>query len=164
MADIMNTTVYTKKAVLGFQRFDARMFKSVAWGTHAVFFMLFAIALAVAVYSVTAGGYILFAISIACMAWLGRRYYFLYIAPARKFDSSSFINLRHEYRFRLKQRCERNGICKHAAEAYLRREVAEALAHEIQIFLALRHGECGAARREARYARNGLRFRAGCGR
>lgn len=48
MADIMNTTVYTKKAVLGFQRFDARMFKSVAWGTHAVFFMLFAIALAVA--------------------------------------------------------------------------------------------------------------------
>lgn len=38
--------------------------------------------------------------SIACMAWLGRRYYFLYIAPARKFDSSSFINLRHEYRFR----------------------------------------------------------------
>ena len=100
MADIMNTTVYTKKAVLDFQRFDARMFKSVAWGTHAVFFMLFAIALAVAVYSVTAGGYILFAISIACMAWLGRRYYFLYIAPARKFDSSSFINLRHEYRFR----------------------------------------------------------------
>ena len=100
MADIMNTTVYTKNTVLGFQRFDARMFKSVAWGTHAVFFMLFAIALAVAVYSVTAGGYILFAISIACMAWLGRRYYFLYIAPARKFDSSSFINLRHEYRFR----------------------------------------------------------------
>ena len=87
MADIMNTTVYTKKAVLNFQRFDARMFKSVAWGTLAV-------------YSVTAGGYILFAISIACMAWLGRRYYFLYIAPARKFDSSSFINLRHEYRFR----------------------------------------------------------------
>lgn len=100
MADIMNTTVYTKKAVLDFQRFDARMFKSVAWGTHAVFFMLFAIALAAAVYSVTAGGYILFAMSIACMAWLGRRYYFLYIAPARKFDSSSFINLRHEYRFR----------------------------------------------------------------
>ena len=26
MADIMNTTVYTKKAVLDFQRFDARMF------------------------------------------------------------------------------------------------------------------------------------------
>ena len=100
MADIMNTTVYTKKAVLDFQRFDARMFKSVAWGTHTVFFMLFAIALAAAVYSVTAGGYILFAMSIACMAWLGRRYYFLYIAPARKFDSSSFINLRHEYRFR----------------------------------------------------------------
>ena len=56
MADIMNTTVYTKKAVLDFQRFDARMFKSVAWGTHTVFFMLFAIALAAAVYSVTAGG------------------------------------------------------------------------------------------------------------
>ena len=64
MADIMNTTVYTKKAVLDFQRFDARMFKSVAWGTHTVFFMLFAIALAAAVYSVTAGGYILFAMSI----------------------------------------------------------------------------------------------------
>lgn len=96
----MNTTVYTKKAVLDFQRFDARMFKSVAWGTHAVFFMLFAIALAVAVYSVTAGGYILFAISIACMAWLGRRYYFLYIAPARKFDDSSFKDLKHKCSFR----------------------------------------------------------------
>lgn len=100
MADIINTTVYTKEKVLDFQRFDARLFKSVAWGTHAVFFTLFAVSLAAAVYFLTAGGYILFAVCAVCMAALGRRYYFLYIAPARKFDSSSFINLRHEYRFR----------------------------------------------------------------
>ena len=98
--ELENTTVYTREQVLRFQRFDVRIFKAFPAGSHIIFallFILFACALA---YSINAHRWLFTALFAFAIALLGRRYYFLYIAPARKFDDSSFKNLKHKCSFR----------------------------------------------------------------
>ena len=98
--ELENTTVYTREQVLRFQRFDVRIFKAFPAGSHIIFALLFILLACALAYSINAHRWLFTALFAFAIALLGRRYYFLYIAPARKFDSSSFINLRHEYRFR----------------------------------------------------------------
>ena len=98
--EIWNTTVYTKEAVLQFQRFNARVFKRSAASTHVVFALLFALLLTGLVFSIAIKGWIFVALIVLGMLIFGRRYYFLYIGPARKFDQSSFKDVKQEYVFR----------------------------------------------------------------
>ena len=51
-------------------------------------------------YSINAHRWLFTALFAIAIALLGRRYYFLYIAPARKFDDSSFKDLKHKCSFR----------------------------------------------------------------
>ena len=98
--ELENTTVYTREQVLRFQRFDVRIFKAFPAGSHIIFALLFILLACALAYSINAHRWlftVLFAIAIAL---LGRRYYFLYIAPARKFDDSSFKDLKHKCSFR----------------------------------------------------------------
>ena len=98
--ELFNTTVYTKENVLRFQRFNARIFKKAAASTHILFAVLFAMLITGLVYSIVIKGWIFTAIIALGMAVFGRRYYFLYIGPVRKFDQSSFKDARQEYVFR----------------------------------------------------------------
>lgn len=97
--DIINTTEYSKETVLQFQQFNARLFKKLPRSTHVLF--------AIVVVSLLAGGFL----AIRAQAWLYllvvalavylfvRRYYALFIAPAKKFDQSSFAGLTQRYAF-----------------------------------------------------------------
>lgn len=98
--ELENTTVYTREQVLRFQRFDARIFKAFPAGSHIIFALLFILLACALAYSINAHRWLFTALFAISIALLGRRYYFLYIAPARKFDDSSFKNLKHKCSFR----------------------------------------------------------------
>ena len=98
--ELENTTVYTREQVLRFQRFDARIFKAFPAGSHIIFALLFILLACALAYSINAHRWLFTALFAIAIALLGRRYYFLYIAPARKFDDSSFKNLKHKCSFR----------------------------------------------------------------
>ena len=98
--ELENTTVYTREQVLRFQRFDARIFKAFPAGSHIIFALLFILLACALAYSINAHRWLFTALSAIAIALLGRRYYFLYIAPARKFDDSSFKDLKHKCSFR----------------------------------------------------------------
>lgn len=98
--ELENTTVYTREQVLRFQRFDARIFKAFPAGSHIIFALLFFLLACALAYSINAHRWLFTALFAIAIALLGRRYYFLYIAPARKFDDSSFKDLKHKCSFR----------------------------------------------------------------
>ena len=98
--ELENTTVYTREQVLRFQRFDARIFKAIPAGSHIIFALLFFLLACALAYSINAHRWLFTALFAIAIALLGRRYYFLYIAPARKFDDSSFKDLKHKCSFR----------------------------------------------------------------
>ena len=98
--ELENTTVYTRVQVLRFQRFDARIFKAFPAGSHIIFALLFILLACALAYSINAHRWLFTALFAIAIALLGRRYYFLYIAPARKFDDSSFKDLKHKCSFR----------------------------------------------------------------
>lgn len=98
--ELENTTVYTREQVLRFQRFDARIFKAFPAGSHIIFALLFFLLACALAYSINAHRWLFMALFAIAIALLGRRYYFLYIAPARKFDDSSFKDLKHKCSFR----------------------------------------------------------------
>lgn len=98
--ELENTTVYTREQVLRFQRFDARIFKVIPAGSHIIFALLFILLACALAYSINAHRWLFTALFAIAIALLGRRYYFLYIAPARKFDDSSFKDLKHKCSFR----------------------------------------------------------------
>lgn len=98
--ELENTTVYTREQVLRFQRFDARIFKAFPAGSHIIFALLFILLACALAYSINAHRWLFTALFAIAIALLGRRYYFLYIAPARKFDDSSFKDLKHKCSFR----------------------------------------------------------------
>ena len=98
--ELENTTVYTREQVLRFQRFDARIFKAIPAGSHIIFALLFILLACALAYSINAHRWLFTALFAIAIALLGRRYYFLYIAPARKFDDSSFKDLKHKCSFR----------------------------------------------------------------
>ena len=98
--ELENTTVYTREQVLRFQRFDARIFKAFPAGSHIIFALLFILLACALAYSINAHRWLFTALFAIAIALLGRRYYFLYIAPARKFDDSSFKGLKHKCSFR----------------------------------------------------------------
>lgn len=98
--ELENTTVYTREQVLRFQRFDARIFKAIPAGSHIIFALLFILLVCALAYSINAHRWLFTALFAIAIALLGRRYYFLYIAPARKFDDSSFKDLKHKCSFR----------------------------------------------------------------
>ncbi len=98
--ELENTTVYTREQVLRFQRFDARIFKAFPAGSHIIFALLFILLACALAYSINAHRWLFTALFAFAIALLGRRYYFLYIAPARKFDDSSFKDLKHKCSFR----------------------------------------------------------------
>ena len=98
--ELENTTVYTREQVLRFQRFDARIFKAIPAGSHIIFALLFILLACALAYSINAHRWLFTALFAIAIALLGRRYYFLYIAPARKFDDSSFKDLTHKCSFR----------------------------------------------------------------
>ena len=98
--ELENTTVYTREQVLRFQRFDARIFKAFPAGAHIIFALLFILLACALAYSINAHRWLFTALFAFAIALLGRRYYFLYIAPARKFDDSSFKDLKHKCSFR----------------------------------------------------------------
>lgn len=98
--ELENTTVYTREQVLRFQRFDARIFKAFPAGSHIIFALLFILLACALAYSINAHRWLFTALFAISIALLGRRYYFLYIAPARKFDDSSFKDLKHKCSFR----------------------------------------------------------------
>ena len=83
-----------------FQRFDARIFKAFPAGSHIIFALLFILLACALAYSINAHRWLFTALFAIAIALLGRRYYFLYIAPARKFDDSSFKDLKHKCSFR----------------------------------------------------------------
>ena len=98
--ELENTTVYTREQVLRFQRFDARIFKAFPAGSHIIFALLFILLACALAYSINAHRWLFTALFAIAIALLGRRYYFLSIAPARKFDDSSFKDLKHKCSFR----------------------------------------------------------------
>ena len=98
--ELENTTVYTREQVLRFQRFDARIFKAFPAGSHIIFALLFILLACALAYSINAHRWLFTALFAIAIALLGRRYYFLYIASARKFDDSSFKDLKHKCSFR----------------------------------------------------------------
>ena len=98
--ELENTTVYTREQVLRFQRFDSRIFKAIPAGSHIIFALLFILLACALAYSINAHRWLFTALFAIAIALLGRRYYFLYIAPARKFDDSSFKDLKHKCSFR----------------------------------------------------------------
>ena len=98
--ELENTTVYTREQVLRFQRFDVRSFKAFPAGSHIIFALLFILLACALAYSINAHRWLFTALFAIAIALLGRRYYFLYIAPARKFDDSSFKDLKHKCSFR----------------------------------------------------------------
>ena len=98
--ELENTTVYTREQVLRFQRFDVRVFKAFPAGSHIIFALLFILLACALAYSINAHRWLFTALFAIAIALLGRRYYFLYIAPARKFDDSSFKDLKHKCSFR----------------------------------------------------------------
>lgn len=98
--ELENTTVYTREQVLRFQRFDARIFKAFPAGSHIIFALLFILLACALAYSINAHRWLFTALFAIAIALLGRRYYFLYMAPARKFDDSSFKDLKHKCSFR----------------------------------------------------------------
>ena len=98
--ELENTTVYTREQVLRFQRFDVRIFKAFPAGSHIIFALLFILLACALAYSINAHRWLFTALFAIAIALLGRRYYFLYIAPARKFDDSSFKDLKHKCSFR----------------------------------------------------------------
>ena len=98
--ELENTTVYTREQVLRFQRFDVRIFKAFPAGSHIIFALLFFLLACALAYSINAHRWLFTALFAIAIALLGRRYYFLYIAPARKFDDSSFKDLKHKCSFR----------------------------------------------------------------
>lgn len=98
--ELENTTVYTREQVLRFQRFDVRIFKAIPAGSHIIFALLFILLACALAYSINAHRWLFTALFAIAIALLGRRYYFLYIAPARKFDDSSFKDLKHKCSFR----------------------------------------------------------------
>ena len=98
--ELENTTVYTREQVLRFQRFDARIFKAIPAGSHIIFALLFILLACALAYSINAHRWLFTALFAIAIALLGRRDYFLYIAPARKFDDSSFKDLKHKCSFR----------------------------------------------------------------
>lgn len=98
--EILNTTLYTKKVVLAFQRFNARLLKKVPWSTYAVFGILFTMLIIGLVYSIIIHGWIYLGIIALGLFVFGRRVYFLFIAPVRKFDEATFRNLEQNYVFR----------------------------------------------------------------
>ena len=98
--ELENTTVYTREQVLRFQRFDVRIFKAFPAGSHIIFALLFILLACALAYSINAHRWLFTALFAFAIALLGRRYYFLYIAPARKFDDSSFKDLKHKCSFR----------------------------------------------------------------
>ena len=98
--ELENTTVYTREQVFRFQRFDARIFKAIPAGSHIIFALLFILLACALAYSINAHRWLFTALFAIAIALLGRRYYFLYIAPARKFDDSSFKDLKHKCSFR----------------------------------------------------------------
>lgn len=98
--ELENTTVYTREQVLRFQRFDVRIFKAFPEGSHIIFALLFILLACALAYSINAHRWLFTALFAFAIALLGRRYYFLYIAPARKFDDSSFKDLKHKCSFR----------------------------------------------------------------
>lgn len=98
--EISNTTVYSKQIVLAFQRFNARLAKKLPWSTYALFAVLFALLATGLVYSIVIRGWIYLAIIVVGLIVFGRRFYFLYIAPERKFDKSSFKDNSQSYVFR----------------------------------------------------------------
>ena len=98
--ELENTTVYTREQVLRFQRIDVRIFKAFPAGSHIIFALLFILLACALAYSINAHRWLFTALFAIAIALLGRRYYFLYIAPARKFDDSSFKDLKHKCSFR----------------------------------------------------------------
>lgn len=98
--ELENTTVYTREQVLRFQRFDVHIFKAFPAGSHIIFALLFILLACALAYSINAHRWLFTALFAFAIALLGRRYYFLYIAPARKFDDSSFKDLKHKCSFR----------------------------------------------------------------
>lgn len=128
--EIENTTVYTKELVMRFQRFNARLVKSAPWSTHFLFALLFAMLTVGLVYSIIIRGWLFTALIALGMVIFGRRYYFLYIAPARKFDSSSFRDSEQRYVFRkqgfsaasgddeMKKKYDEVRICYETPEAF----------------------------------------------
>lgn len=97
--EIANTTAYTRDAVLAFQRFNARLFKKAPWSTWALFALLFAMLLFGLVYSIVIRGWIYLALIALGLFVFGRRFYFLMLAPARKFDKASFKDMEQKYVF-----------------------------------------------------------------
>jgi hypothetical protein len=98
--EIINTTLYTRDVVLAFQRFNARLAKKLPWSTYAIFGILFAMLIAGFVFSIVIRGWIYLGIIALGMFVFGRRFYFLYIGPARKFDKATFKDLDQNYVFR----------------------------------------------------------------
>ncbi len=117
--EILNTTVYTKELVLAFQRFNARLLKKAPWSTYALFALLFALLVVGLVYSIIIRGWIYLAIIAVGLVIFGRRFYFLYIAPGRKFDKSSFRDYSQLYTFR------KQGFVAAAGENELKRHYEE---------------------------------------
>ena len=77
-----------------------RIFKAFPAGSHIIFALLFILLACALAYSINAHRWLFTALFAFAIALLGRRYYFLYIAPARKFDDSSFKDLKHKCSFR----------------------------------------------------------------
>ncbi len=98
--EIVNNTSYTKDAVLAFQRFNARLLKKIPWSTYAFFAVLTAVVVAGIAFMLFIRSWFNIALLALALGLIARRYYVLYIGPARKFDQSSFKDLAHRYEFR----------------------------------------------------------------
>lgn len=114
--EIFNTTLYTRDVVLAFQRFNARLVKKLPWSTYAIFGILFAMLITGLVFSVLIRGWIYSGIILLGMFVFGRRFYFLYIAPARKFNQATFKDLAQNYVFR------KQGFSATAGETEMKRQ------------------------------------------
>lgn len=128
--EIFNTTAYTRDTVLAFQRFNARLVKKVPWSTYALFALLFAMLAVGLVFSIVIRGWIYLGVIALGIFVFARRAYFLFIAPARKFDKASFKDAAQAYAFRkqgfsvsangeeLKRRYEEVRACYETPDAF----------------------------------------------
>ncbi len=98
--EILNATTYTRDAVLRFQRFNARLFKSIPWSSYAMFAGFFAILIGGIVYSILYRRWINLGLLVLALLFIARKFYITFIGPARAFDKSSFKDLQHSYVFR----------------------------------------------------------------
>lgn len=98
--DIINVTKYDKGSVLGFQQFNARLFKKCPRSTQVLFAILIVTTLAGGYLAIRAKAWLYVMVVLFAVFLFARRYHALFIAPGKKFDQSSFANLTQRYAFR----------------------------------------------------------------